>query len=135
MASDRAREKAAETASNNFGKHHLSGHPLYNYWKNARYRTTHRRDYIERGIRMQESWLEDPQPMIRYLESLDGWTKGASVDRIDNNRGYEEGNLRWSNPLQQRHNQERVKRTLSSSVDICTCDFCEWARQQGAPPA
>ena len=34
---------------------------------------------------------------------------GTSIDRIDNECGYEPGNCRWATVLEQRHNQRRYQ--------------------------
>lgn len=43
---------------------------------------------------------------------------GTSIDRIDNNRGYEPGNVRWATPLEQSHNSSRIKLSEDIVRDI-----------------
>lgn len=53
-------------------------------------------DYGGRGIRVHKPWLEKRADFVRYLITLDGWDKPElQLDRIDNNKGYEPGNLRF----------------------------------------
>ena len=93
-------------------RHGLSRHPLYQKWKDARRRCAERKEYIEAGITMQVDWLDDPTSFICYLEGfLPPRQPGQSLDRIDPNRGYEEGNLRWASPRVQRLNQRRMQDT------------------------
>lgn len=52
--------------------------------------------YGGRGIKVQKSWLEDQSAFVEYLTTLQGFDDPALViDREDNNKGYEEGNLRF----------------------------------------
>ena len=52
--------------------------------------------YGGRGITVTEGWLEDRRAMLRYLITLTGWDDPAlELDRIDNDKGYEPGNLRF----------------------------------------
>ena len=96
-------------------KHGLSGgnneqHILYDTWTGQRKRTMsktnkHYRNYGARGITFSEEfnsfvvWLE-------YVESLDGcYMKELTLDRIDNDGGYERGNLRWATKSEQALNR------------------------------
>lgn len=90
--------------------HGLSKHPSYFRWCNAVNRCTnpnHRAypNYGGRGISIYESWL-DPSVFLGWLdENLGHCPNGMSLDRIDNDRGYEPGNLRWATRSQQVKNQ------------------------------
>lgn len=47
--------------------------------------------------------------MLEYLVTLDGWDKpGLEIDRIDNSRGYEPGNLRFVSRKQNMQNRRKV---------------------------
>lgn len=53
-------------------------------------------DYGLRGIRVWEGWRDNRAAFVKYLVALDGWDKPElQLDRIDNDRGYEPGNLRF----------------------------------------
>lgn len=45
------------------------------------------------------------------LDNLGPRLAGTSIDRIDNNRGYEPGNLRWATSSEQARNKRAYKRT------------------------
>lgn len=53
-------------------------------------------DYGGRGITVYSEWVEDRIEFLRYLVGLQGWDQPElQLDRIDNNRGYAPGNLRF----------------------------------------
>lgn len=91
-----------------------TSHPLYERWLDlvARCRRpTHGRyaDYGGRGITVADEWL-GTEGFWRFVAALgpmpnDGqrWT----VDRIDNERGYEPGNVRWATYSDQARNKRR----------------------------
>jgi hypothetical protein len=53
-------------------------------------------DYGGRGIKVHGPWVENRVEFLRYLVGLDGWDKPElQLDRRNNERGYEPGNLRF----------------------------------------
>jgi hypothetical protein len=62
-----------------------------------------------RGIRLHESWRDNFAAFAMYGENVLGdRPEGMTLDRIDNDRGYVPGNLRWATASQQRLNQRRT---------------------------
>lgn len=62
--------------------------------------------YGGRGITVFKPWVEDRHAFLRYLASLPGCTDPQlTIDRIDNNQGYEPGNLRFVSIQRQQHNR------------------------------
>lgn len=93
--------------------HGLTDHPHYARWSNIRARCDnpsnhhHYSYYGARGIRLAPEWY-DAAVFIQYLEDeLGPCPEGHTLDRIDNDGNYEPGNLRWADPVVQRHNQRR----------------------------
>lgn len=84
--------------------------------------------YGGRGIRVFEAWVADRSLFLAHLVTLPGWDDPSlDLDRIDVDRGYEPGNLRFvtrkANCLNKRTVrglQERV-RQLEACLRHCTC--------------
>ena len=104
-------------------KHGLYYHRFYKKWLDARDRCTRAgsKDYESyggRGLKMQANWINYPTDFIEYLEKLPNYFKGAELDRINNNIGYTEGNLRWATRTQQCKNRGLFKNSTSGYVGV-----------------
>jgi hypothetical protein len=78
------------------------------------------KDYGGRGILMQENWVNDLEKFHNYVVSLENAYKdGYSIDRIDNNSGYVEGNLKWSTRKEQNNNRrDRITKTGYDKITV-----------------
>lgn len=71
-------------------------------WRLIKFRTQNKtsnsyKNYGARGIKMFGAWIEDYNAFSKYvLETLGDRPEEASIDRIDNEKGYEPGNIRWA---------------------------------------
>lgn len=95
--------------------HGQSNHFLYNNWGKIKSRCYNVNEksyerYGRRGIQMSEEFKNDFIAFKEYVENLPDFdkriTESWSLDRIDNSKGYERGNLRWANIITQRANQK-----------------------------
>jgi len=88
-------------------------HRLYNTWKDMRLRCrSPKREaykyYGARGIDVCDEWYDDFWAYVEYIEALPhAYEEGRSIDRIDNNKGYFPGNIRWATRSQQSSNRRR----------------------------
>lgn len=95
------------------GKNNYS--PEYRAWLNARARCTNpdHPDYSRyggRGITFCKEWMEDFAAFLLELgprprSKVKGYERYWSIDRINNNKGYEPGNVRWADPFTQANNK------------------------------
>ena len=90
--------------------------PEFACWKNMKHRCSANsipqwiRDYYSRGIRVCERWSS----FANFISDM-GPRPGAgySLDRIDNDKGYEPGNCRWATVAQQLANR-RITRFVTA---------------------
>ena len=66
-------------------------------------------NYGGRGILFEFPSLRSSVEWV--LDNLGPRLAGTSIDRIDNDRGYEPGNLRWATRIEQARNKRAYKRT------------------------
>ena len=69
-------------------------------------RTAGYADYGGRGIRMSAEWLNN---FDAFLKDMGYAPEGTSLDRIDNDLGYQAGNCQWSSPKEQARNRRNNK--------------------------
>jgi hypothetical protein len=106
-------------------KHTRKEWPIeHNIWASARYRchnpnAASYKHYGGRGITMCDAWRENFSDFFEYLGPRP--SKKHSIDRIDNDRGYEPGNVRWATRKMQSKNRRKkspcVKKFLSTPLD------------------
>jgi hypothetical protein len=85
-----------------------------------------RKNYADRGISVCPEWRGSFQAFLDHVGRAP--TPRHSIDRIDNDRGYEPGNVRWATPKQQSYNSRRVRLLTLNGT---TLDLVDWERKTG----
>ncbi len=79
------------------------------------------RNYGGRGIKMCDLWRTDFAAFLAYLGRRP--SSQHSLGRIDNNRGYEPGNVRWETRSQQSYNRRPQDRVVLKSWAAAQLSF------------
>lgn len=104
--------------------------PIYRSWYNLKTRCSNPNSgeykrYGSRGITFCEKW----NTFAGFLEDMQKTHfKGASIDRIDNNKGYYKKNCRWSNPIEQANNTRNTEKALRYTYMGKNLRISEWAK-------
>lgn len=106
------RKEAGAIRGKNNATHGMSRHadraPEWKAWMAMRQRCLkpkHKqfRDYGARGITVCDEWIDDFQAFFDHIGLRP--SPRHSIDRIDNDRGYEPGNVRWATKKEQQRNR------------------------------
>lgn len=113
-----------------FRTHGQYGTPQHTSWQSAKQRCFNPNapgfeNYGGRGISMCDEWRDDFTAFLSYMGPR---PSGSSLDRIDNNLGYQPGNCRWATPRQQLNNT-RQNRVVTHKGERHT--ITEWSRLTG----
>jgi hypothetical protein len=123
---------AKEMSSAKHSTHGQSASPTYNTWRamiercnrkgNSRYK-----HYGERGITVCKEWLK----YENFLRDMGIRPEGLSIERINNNLGYNKENCKWATT------QEQSKNTTKSVLiewGGVVRNRCDWAKIMGITP-
>ncbi len=97
-------------------------HPLYHVWNAMKQRCTNSNhpsypDYGGRGIAICEDWLDHPATFIEW-SLANGWRRGLTIDRRNNDGNYDPNNCRFVVRVVQNRNNRHVKLTVDQVLSI-----------------
>ena len=77
---------------------------------------------------MHESWRNDFLAFAEHVGKRP--SRYHSIERIDNERGYEPGNLKWATSSEQNRNSRRNRMITHNGRTMCLKD---WSAETGIP--
>ena len=107
---------------------------LYRCWKNVKQRCLNPSSpaysyYGGRGVTMHPDWAED---FVKFAADVGAPPSAVhTLDRKDNNRGYEPGNTRWATRKEQSVNRRNV---ISANIGGVTKTLVEWCNEYNVKP-
>jgi len=102
----------------------------YTSWVNMRLRCANEKHplwvyYGARGIKVCPEWIDYYD---NFYEHMGYRPKGTTLDRIDNNKGYEPGNCRWATMAVQNRNNRKTRMITHNGR---TQPMADWADELG----
>ena len=121
------KKRAAEASREMLTTHGQSKTPMYRLWwgmigrchkeKNKSYLL-----YGARGILVCQQWREDFAAFSGYMGIR---PQGMTLERINNDVGYEPGNVRWATRKEQARNTRRNHMYTMNGETRCLVEWCE----------
>jgi len=118
--------------------HGLRTDTLYSTWSNQKNRCTNPKaefypNYGGRGIKMSDEFFNNFTTWYTYVTALPDYAVEThlSLDRIDNNKDYTRGNLRWASPQTQGANTVRLRSNNTSGYRGVSFDIPSWKAEIG----
>ena len=112
--------------------HGKTGTPLHSIWKSMKQRCYDKhgkyyKDYGGRGIKVCKEWKNNYEIFYQWAIN-NGYEKGLTIDRINNNGNYEPSNCRWATLIEQGNNKRNnILLTYKGKTHTAT----EWSRITG----
>lgn len=108
--------------------HGMSQTSIYQTWKGMIKRCENPNDsvyryYGGRGIKVCTRWRESFDAFLKDVGIPP--ENQTSIDRIDNERGYEPGNVRWVNRMMQPRNRRSNRNITIDGMTHCLSEWCE----------
>jgi hypothetical protein len=103
-------------------------HPLYSVWRGMMRRCYEKNfkqfnDYGGRGISVCERW----KTFSNFAADMGDRPVGHSIERKDNNGGYESSNCKWASKRDQQRNQRVTRKVKIEGIEYLACELAEIA--------
>lgn len=109
-------------------KHGMHGSQEYHIWEGIIQRGTGKgakKYYADRGITVCDAWRGEGGFQAFFEHIGPRPSQKHSVDRIDNDRGYEPGNVRWATNKEQSRNKSWNRIVTVKGESMCLAEACE----------
>lgn len=115
------------SANSNY-KHGEKGTKLYRVWEQMRGRCQNKnnknyKNYGGRGVSVCDEWMEYTN--FQKWAHENGYKENLSIDRIDNDGGYNPNNCRWATVKEQNNNQRNTIRIEYKGEVKTLHEWCE----------
>lgn len=105
----------------------MSRNKLHEAWKSMKGRclnSKHKRyaDYGGRGITISDEWLDFDNFLADMLPS---YFERATLERIENSKGYSKGNCKWATYKEQARNRRNNIYVDYKGQSVLLCELCE----------
>ena len=115
-------------------KHHGAGTRLYRIWRNMKERcynpnNTYYKNYGGRGITICEEWRNNFSIFQSWAFST-GYEDNLTIDRINNDKGYEPNNCKWATRMEQSKN---LQKNIILEYNGEKHTMAEWSRKLNIP--
>ena len=102
---------------------------IYRTWTNIRDRCYNNvnpnyNNYGGRGIAVCDEWKDNFQAFYDW-SMANGYDDTLTIDRVDNNKGYEPNNCRWATQKQQARNRRSNRNYTINGETYCLSKWCE----------
>lgn len=109
--------------------HGMTNTRLYKIWLGIKERCCNKRckwyrDYGARGIKVCDEWLTDFMSFYAWAME-NGYQENLTIERIDNDEGYEPDNCRWATVKQQARNRRSSRLFTIGDETHCLSEWCE----------
>lgn len=98
----------------------------YRSWVSIKQRVKRDTYCLQRGIKLHPEWAASFEAFLAGVGSCP--TQQHSLDRIDNAKGYEPGNVRWATWKEQSRNKRSNRFLTYQGLTLC---YADWAERLG----
>ena len=107
--------------------HGATGSKAYRAWTTIKQRCLNKKhasygSYGARGVNLHPDWVKDFPAFAAHLGAPPSETH--TVERLDNSKGYEPGNVVWATPKEQARNRKSNRWLTIDGVEACIVDWC-----------
>lgn len=99
---------------------------LYKVWRGMKQRCERDSSYTRRNIKVCDEWLNSYEKFKDNVAVLEHFgEEGYSLDRIDNDKGYEPNNVRWATAQEQSRNTSKNRMITFNGKTMCLKAWAE----------